>query len=64
MMLNPFYNFDSHGSFITGGNTQSGGRMTVGRSAAMLGEDDDMSDYSSSSCGSCNSSSNEQVSAP
>lgn len=63
MMLNPFYNFDSHGSFLTGGNSNPG-RMTVGRSAVILGEDDDMSDYSSSSCSSCNSSNNEQTSAP
>ena len=59
MMLNPFFNFDSHGSFLTGGNSNPG-RMTVGRSNVILGEEDDMSDYSSSSCSSCNSSNNEQ----
>lgn len=60
-MLNPFYNFDSHGSFMTGGNTNPG-RMTVGRSNVILGEEDDVSDYSSSSCSS--SSSRDEQTAP
>ena len=63
MLLNPFFNFDSHGSFLTGGNTNPG-RMTVGRPNVVLGEEEDMSDYSSSSCASSNSSSNEQMTAP
>lgn len=55
MMLNPFFDFDSHGAFINASGTAGnrGGRLS---SVIMTDEGDDISDYSSSSCSSCNSS--------
>ena len=58
-MLNPFYNFDSHGSYYAGGASGSG-RISVGRSSSMMGDEEDESDYSSSSCSS-NSSRDDQT---
>ena len=63
MMLNPFFDFDSHGTFIntTGTVASRGGRLS---SVVMSDEGDDMSDYSSSSCSSCNSSEQATAQAP
>ena len=55
MMFNPFFDFDSHGSFAT---APTSGQSRNGRVLTMDDEDDG-SDYSSSSCSSCNSSNNE-----
>ena len=60
MMQNPFFNFDSHGSYYTGG-AGNAGRTSITR--ASTGEEDDHSDYSSSSSRSSNSSSNDQTQA-
>ena len=61
MMLNPFYNFDSHGSFIAGSGGAGLSKVTVGRAGTTLADEDDLSDFSSSSCSSNNSSTNEQA---
>ena len=62
MMLNPFYNFDSHGSFISGSGGAGLSKVTVGRaSTTVADEDDELSDFSSSSCSSNNSSTYEQA---
>jgi len=59
MMLNPFFDFDSHGSLTTAPGNSS---TRTGRSLNMADEDVG-SDYSSSSCSSCNSSNNDQSAA-
>ena len=61
MMLNPFFDFDTQGTFVSaaGGTSRAG----LGRAVSLMDEEEGLSENSSSSCSS-NSSSNDQAMAP